>query len=209
MKINLQNFSLRSKKNFLLLLTILGIITMSFIVNKKFLNKSYSIFIEFENAHGIRPGTILRLRGLSIGRIVSIKLHVNTIVVLAKINSSLNPIPRNVLIETNQTGLLNEAVIDIFPLENIEILNKQFIDPLSSKCLNSKIICNLSHLKGNRGLNYDDLVRATTRISQRFDDPRFFNLFYIFLHNGIELSDNIVYLSLQLLDLLYKLQKKI
>ena len=209
MKINLQNLSPRSKKNFLLLLTILGIITMSFIVNKKFLNKSYSIFIEFDNAHGIRPGTVLRLRGLSIGRIISIKLHVNTVVVLAKINSSLNPIPRNVLIETNQTGLLNEAVIDIFPLENIEILNKQFIDPLSAKCLNSKIICNLSHLKGNRGLNYDDLVRATTRISQRFDDPRFFNLFYIFLHNGIELSDNIVYLSLQLLDLLYRLQKKI
>mgnify|MGYP006316691071 FL=1 len=209
MKINLQNLSPRSKKNFLLLLTILGIITMSFIVNKKFLNKSYSIFIEFDNAHGIRPGTVLRLRGLSIGRIISIKLHVNTVVVLAKINSSLNPIPRNVLIETNQTLLLNEAVIDIFPLENIEILNKQFIDPLSSKCLNSKIICNLSHLKGNRGLNYDDLVRATTRISQRFDDPRFFNLFYIFLHNGIELSDNIVYLSLQLLDLLYRLQKKI
>ena len=209
MKINLQNLSPRSKKNFLLLLTILGIITMSFIVNKKFLNKSYSIFIEFDNAHGIRPGTVLRLRGLSIGRIISIKLHVNTVVVLAKINSSLNPIPRNVLIETNQTGLLNEAVIDIFPLENIEILNKQFIDPLSSKCLNSKIICNLSHLKGNRGLNYDDLVRATTRISQRFDDPRFFNLFYIFLHNGIELSDNIVYLYLQLLDLLYRLQKKI
>ena len=209
MKINLQNLSPRSKKNFLLLLTILGIITMSFIVNKKFLNKSYSIFIEFDNAHGIRPGTVLRLRGLSIGGIISIKLHVNTVVVLAKINSSLNPIPRNVLIETNQTGLLNEAVIDIFPLENIEILNKQFIDPLSSKCLNSKIICNLSHLKGNRGLNYDDLVRATTRISQRFDDPRFFNLFYIFLHNGIELSDNIVYLSLQLLDLLYRLQKKI
>ena len=52
-------------------------------------------------------------------------------------------------------------------------------------------------------------MRATTRISQRFDDPRFFNLFYIFLHNGIELSDNIVYLSLQLLDLLYRLQKKI
>ena len=136
MKINLQNLSPRSKKNFLLLLTILGIITMSFIVNKKFLNKSYSIFIEFDNAHGIRPGTVLRLRGLSIGRIISIKLHVNTVVVLAKINSSLNPIPRNVLIETNQTGLLNEAVIDIFPLENIEILNKQFIDPLSSKCLN-------------------------------------------------------------------------
>lgn len=209
MKINLRNISLRGKKNFLLLLIILGTLAISFILNNKSLNKSYSIFIEFNNAHGIRPGTTLRLKGLSIGRIVSIKLHLNTIVVLAKINSSLNPIPRNVLIETNQTGLLNEAVIDIFPLENIEIFNKQLIDPLSPECLNSKIVCNFSYVKGNRGLNYDDLVRATTRISQRFDDPRFFNLFYIFLYNGIELSDNIACLSFQLLDFLYELQKKI
>jgi phospholipid/cholesterol/gamma-HCH transport system substrate-binding protein len=209
MKINLQNISLRGKKNFLLLLIILGTLAISFILNNKFFNKSYSVFIEFNNAHGIRPGTTLRLKGLSIGRIVSIKLHLNTIIVLAKINSSLNLIPRNVLIETNQTGLLNEAVIDIFPLENIEIFDKQFINPLSPECSNSKIVCNLSHVKGNRGLNYDDLVRATTRISQRFDDPRFFNLLYIFLYNGIELSDNIACLSFQALDFLYKLQKKI
>jgi phospholipid/cholesterol/gamma-HCH transport system substrate-binding protein len=193
----------------LLLFIILGIFATYFIANKKFLDKSYSIFIEFNNAHGIRPGTILRLRGLSIGRIVSIKLQINTILVLAKINSSLHLISRNVLIETNQTGLLNEAVIDIFPLEDIKITSNQLIDPLSPKCLNSKIVCNLSYVTGNRGLNYDDLVRATTRISQRFDDPRFFNLFYIFLHNGIDLSDNIVYVSAQLLDLLHRLQKKI
>jgi phospholipid/cholesterol/gamma-HCH transport system substrate-binding protein len=133
MKINLQNISSRGKKNFLLLFIILGIFATYFIANKKFLDKSYSIFIEFNNAHGIRPGTILRLRGLSIGRIVSIKLQINTILVLAKINSSLHLISRNVLIETNQTGLLNEAVIDIFPLEDIKITSNQLnaIYPMS------------------------------------------------------------------------------
>jgi phospholipid/cholesterol/gamma-HCH transport system substrate-binding protein len=209
MKINLQNPALRSKKNFWLIFILLIIASISFFINCKICNKHYSIFIEFSNAYGIKPGTMLRLRGLSIGHIINIKLGLNTVLVLAKINSSLIVIPRNVLIETNQTGLLNEAVIDIFPRENIEIMDQQLINPLSSGCLNSKIVCHLSHLTGDRGLNYDDLVRATTRISQRFDDPRFFNLFYTFLHNGIELSHNVVYISTYLLDLLYKLQKKI
>jgi phospholipid/cholesterol/gamma-HCH transport system substrate-binding protein len=209
MKINLQNIALRSKKNFWLIFTLLVIASISLFINCKICNKNYSIFIEFSNAYGIKPGTMLRLRGLSIGHIVNVKLGLNTILVFAKINSSLIVIPRNVLIETNQTGLLNEAIVDIFPLENIEIMDQQLINPLSSDCLNSKIVCHLSHLKGDRGLNYDDLVRATTRISQRFDDPRFFNLFYTFLHNGIELSHNVVYISTYLLDLLYKLQKKI
>jgi phospholipid/cholesterol/gamma-HCH transport system substrate-binding protein len=209
MKKNLQNLALRNKKNFWLIFIFLIIASISFFINCKICNKHYSIFIEFSNAYGIKPGTMLRLRGLSIGHIINIKLGLNTVLVLAKINSSLIVIPRNVLIETNQTGLLNEAVVDIFPLENIEIMDQQLINPLSSGCLNSKIVCHLSHLTGDRGLNYDDLVRATTRISQRFDDPRFFNLFYTFLHNGIELSHNVVYISTYLLDLLYKLQKKI
>nr|QHO64213.1 hypothetical protein [Lympha mucosa] len=209
MKINLLNIFLRIKKNFGLIFILLTIVSISLAINRKINNKNYSIFIEFSHAYGIRPGTMLRLRGLNIGHIVSVKLSLNTVLVLANINSSLIVIPRNVLIETNQAGLLNEAVVDIFPLENIEVMDQQLINPLSSKCLSSKIVCHLSHLKGDRGLNYDDLVRATTRISQRFDDPRFFNLFYTFLYNGIELSHNFVYISTYLLDLFSEFQRKI
>lgn len=56
------------------------------------------------------------------------------------------------------------------------------------------------YVTGDRGLNYDDLVRSTTRISQRFDDPRFFNLFYVFLQNSIELTDVILELVMSALD---------
>jgi len=158
--------------------------------------KGYSIFIEFDNANGIRPGTPLRLRGINIGSVVDLTSEINSVLVLVDINSSLITIPKNSLIETNQTGLLNDTAIDILPLDLIMQKNESFIpSPLSPDCLSSRILCHLSYVEGERGLNYDDLIRATTRISQRFDDPRFFNLFYTFLQNGIEFSDNIVSIS--------------
>jgi len=68
-------------------------------------------------------------------------------------------------------------------------------------------LCNNYYLQGNRGLNYDDLVRAATRISQRFDDPRFFSLFYIFLQNTIDISDDIIYIFQNITYILYYFTK--
>lgn len=98
-------------------------------------------------------------------------------------------IPKDSIIETNQTGLFNDTSIEIIPLTELKY-NK--INVFSQSCLNSNFLCHNHYLKGNRGLNYDDLVRAATRISQRFDDPRFFNLIYLFIKNGIDISDEII-----------------
>ena len=162
------------------------------IVNKHVANKSYSIFIEFNNAHGIKQGSPVRLRGLVIGSVVEISSELNSVLALVRLNSSSFLIPKNSLIETNQTGLLNDSVLDIIPLEVITSDYSAALDPLSAHCGSSQILCHLSYIQGHRGLNYDDLIRATTRISQRFDDPRFFNLFYIFLQNTVELTDNVL-----------------
>lgn len=118
-------------------------------------------------------------------------MKVNSIIVIAYINSSKILIPKHSLIETNQTGLFNDTVIDIIPLEiiDIEIMD---VNVFSDSCLKSDVLCHYHYLKGYRGLNYDDLVRAATRISQRFDDPRFFSLFYLFLQNNIDISDEIL-----------------
>lgn len=118
----------------------------------------------------------------------------NSILVLVYIESSKIFIPKNCIIEVSQTGLLSDSVIDIIPLEAVssdEIIN---LDLFSKECYSSKFICNLSYLYGYRGLNYDDLVRAATRISQRFDDPRFFHSFYLFIQNSLSVSNDLVYL---------------
>jgi len=176
-------------------------ISLFIIIDFRNIRRGYSVFIEFSSAHGIKKGTNLRMRGVNIGAVQNIKISYNSVLVSAYLHSNNILIPKNSIVETNQTGLLNEAVIDIIPLDIIKYDKLHHIDPFSSSCLQSDFICHLSYLEGDRGLNYDDLVRATTRISQRFDDPRFFNLFYIFLQNSIDVADSILDLTVDLSDI--------
>lgn len=154
----------------------------------------YSVFIEFSNAQGIKLGTKVLMRGVSIGYIKNIKIDLNSILILVHINSSNIWIPKNCLVETSQIGLLSDSVVDIIPLDTINMNDVYNFNVFSSKCSSSKFLCHTSYLYGYRGLNYDDLLRAATRISQRFDDPRFFHSFYLFIQNSIHISNDLVYL---------------
>lgn len=178
-----------------------------FTISKHRRNTGYSFFIEFSNAQGIKEGTSVRMRGVNIGYIKSMKMDLNSILVLVHIDSTKTLIPRNVIIETNQTGLLNDTMIDIIPLNKISIGDVSKVNVLSKDCNLSSLVCHLDVLEGERGLNYDDLVRAATRISQRFDDPGFFNIFYLFLQNSLELSDDMISFTSDVLNiskLIYK-----
>lgn len=174
----------------------LGIVTLLSvgawqIINKNSRYKSYKAFIEFDSAYGVQKGTSIRLRGLPIGTVTGISQSSDSILTSIEISSSKTVIPRESLIETNQTGLLNDTIIDIIPLKKLgTVYLSSKNGPLSKACDNSQIICHLSYLKGDRGLNYDDLIRATTRISQRFDDPKLFYSLYYLLGNMIKLSSS-------------------
>ena len=155
----------------------------------KFKNLKYSFFIEFDNANGMMVGTPVKLRGIQIGTIQNLQLKSNCVLALAEIYSHKTMITKDSIFETTQTGLLNDTVIDIIPLKNLQgYLNTS---PISLSCNSSKIICNNTYILGDRGLNYDDLVRSTTRISQRFDDPGFFYLFYMFLTSSVEVAEGV------------------
>lgn len=149
----------------------------------------YSFFIEFDNANGIVIGTPIKMRGIQVGSIKNMQLKQNCILVLAEIYSHNIIITRNSIIETTQTGLLNDSVIEIIPLNVlVDYLN---VSPASFSCDSSKIVCNNSYVLGDRGLNYDDLIRSTTRISQRFDDPDLFYLFHLLLKSSIEIVEGV------------------
>lgn len=169
------------------------LISLWHIINKSSKHHSYKAFIEFDSAYGIQEGTAVRLRGLPIGKVVGISQSSDSILTSIEIKSSSTIIPKQSLIETNQTGLLNDTVIDIVPLSKLSTEYSSVKEgPLSRACDNSQIICNLNYLKGERGLNYDDLIRATTRISQRFDDPKLFYGLYYIVGNMLKLSNNFV-----------------
>ena len=163
---------------------------IQFFCNFLFRANSYLFFIEFNSAHGLQIGTPIRMRGVYIGSIQHIRLKLSCVLVTAKIESSEILIPRRSVIEITQAGLLSDPVLEIIPCNHLLTQNSSLLDnPLSASCNASSIICSNMYVFGSRGLNYDDLIRSATRISQRFDDPRFFNLFYVFLCNSLEATD--------------------
>ena len=196
------NFRVKSLSNYfnqiirLLIFTFLFFIILSIFKYKKSIG--YSLFVEFDNTYGIKQGTSVNFRGVQVGYIKNIYMKCNSVILLVHIKSNKFFIPKSSLIEINQTGLFNDTVVDIVPLKGIPgssyLINRDMPDVFSEKCLTSHFLCNYHYLKGNRGLNYDDLVRATTRISQRFDDPRFFSIVYLFLQNSLEVSDDIIHI---------------
>nr|YP_009397805.1 hypothetical protein [Sonderella linearis]ARW66991.1 hypothetical protein [Sonderella linearis] len=192
-KFNYEYFIKCINKSISLLVFILFTIVLILFFSNIKKKKGYKLFIEFSNAYGIKIGTSVYFRGIKIGYITKINIQFNTIVVLLYIQSSKILIPKNSIIEVNQVGLFNDVVIDIIPLEWIHFLSIKHLDVLSLSCLDSSFLCSDFYIKGYKGINYDDLVRATTRIAQRFDDPRFFYLFYLFLQNIIDISDEVMF----------------
>nr|YP_009398858.1 hypothetical protein [Cliftonaea pectinata]ARW68061.1 hypothetical protein [Cliftonaea pectinata] len=174
----------------LIFILIVLVLIFSFRRNKE----GYKLFIEFNHTYSLKQGTDVNLRGVKIGNVKNINIQLNTVVVMIFIDSCNTIIPKNSIFEINQVGLFNSIVVDVIPLEIINELEIKKINVLSSNCFRSKFLCSNFYLKGYKGLNYDDLVRSTTRISQRFDDPRFFDLLYLLLYNSIEISDEIVLL---------------
>nr|YP_009396562.1 hypothetical protein [Vertebrata australis]ARW65748.1 hypothetical protein [Vertebrata australis] len=191
-------------KKFLGILIFLLFMVVFIFSFKNVKKKGYFLFVEFNDAYGLREGTSVNYRGVKIGAIYRINLHVNKVVILVKINSSKILIPKDVIFEANQMGLFNDIVISINRSNSLFPVSYQDVVLHKNSSHMSNFITSNSYIKGYKGISYDDLIRSTTRISQRFDDPRFFSLFYLLLKNGIYLSDEIlllIYNSSTLLNL--------
>lgn len=66
-------------------------------------------------ACGITVGTPVRIRGVPVGGVLAVQPSLERVDVLVEIRDSSTVIPRNSLIEANQSGLISEPLIDITP----------------------------------------------------------------------------------------------
>ncbi len=187
----LNNRYLKYFANLLVIILLLFTLFMSLFSLRQ--NKSYTLFVEFNNAYGLKIGTSVNYKGVKIGYINKINICSNKVIVLVTIRNLSVTLPQGSLFEANQIGLFNDRVIDITPMHNY------YSCALDKNCSNyigyQKYIKPNSYVKGYKGINYDDLIRATTRISQRFDDPRFFNLFYLLLQNSTQISNDLLFVA--------------
>ncbi|AFY67253.1 MlaD family protein [Geitlerinema sp. PCC 7407] len=133
-------------------------------------NRSYQATVDFANTGGIQPGAPVRYRGVTVGRVTRVQPAIGSVEVDIEISSADLLIPRNVLIESNQSGFIGEVAIDITPLVE---LTRSEVDtrPLDPDCDESLIVCDGTRLSGSIGVNFDELIRATLRLTNLLTDP--------------------------------------
>jgi phospholipid/cholesterol/gamma-HCH transport system substrate-binding protein len=137
-------------------------------------NRSYKFIVNFANIAGMKVGAQVRYRGVTVGKIADIKAGTNGVDTTVEITPANLILPRDVLIEANQAGLIGETAVDITPLKSLPT-NTQSLNPLSSNCNSKVVICNKDRLNGQIGVSFDELLRNTIRLSNVYSDPAFFN----------------------------------
>ena len=88
--------------------------------------KTYKVIVEFRNAGGMQKGAVVRYRGAKVGRVNSIQPGPNTVEVEIEISQSELIIPKNIVVEANQSGLIGESVISNRGKQDKKIEKKKY-----------------------------------------------------------------------------------
>ncbi|VXD11108.1 conserved hypothetical protein [Planktothrix serta PCC 8927] len=134
--------------------------------------RSYNLIAEFPDASALQIGTPVRYRGVKIGRVTQLKATLNSVDVTLEISPSSFIIPRNVIIQSNQIGLLNEGYVDIIPKGNISQKIAD-ADPLSPDCPET-ILCNNTRVSGELGIDVMKLISSLYNFAEIYGDPQLY-----------------------------------
>ncbi len=139
----------------------------------QFNQRSYKAIVWFTNVAGIQEGAVVRYRGVNIGSVVAIRPGANGVEVELEISPADIIIPRNAVIEANQSGLISEVSIDITPVGQ---LSPQLViaKPLDANCDRNLIICDGSQLQGRVGVSLDALIRSSTNFASIYGNPQLY-----------------------------------
>ena len=132
--------------------------------------RSYQAFVEFPFACGIQVGTTVRVRGVKVGNVLSVRPSLEKVEVLIEMDDDGIVIPRNSLVEANQSGLIAETIIDITP--ELPIPKAQW-GPLDSGCEGEGlVVCDRGKIQGVPGVSMDDLVGICTKLAREMDQQK-------------------------------------
>ncbi|NER47215.1 MAG: MCE family protein [Symploca sp. SIO1A3] len=137
-------------------------------------NRTYQFTVTFPNILGMETGAAVRYRGSQVGKIKDIRAGSNGIDVVIEIERADLLIPHDVKIEANQAGLISQTSIDITP-NQVLTTEALSLNPLNSECVSEQIICNEDRLSGEVGVSLVELLRQTTRVTQAYSTPEFFD----------------------------------
>lgn len=96
--------------------------------------QGYQAILEFPVACGISVGTPVRIRGVPVGGVLSVQPSLERVDVLVEIKDATTVIPRNSLIEANQSGLIAEPLIDITPQAPVPQYQGEMLGGWTGRC---------------------------------------------------------------------------
>ncbi|GAB4226814.1 MAG: MlaD family protein [Elainellaceae cyanobacterium] len=162
--------------------------------------RSYRFVVEFPNISGMEVGAPVRYRGVAVGKTSSVEPNVNVVAVELEIRPATLLLPRDVLIQVVQTGLIGETYVDITP-EAILPAAATDISPLSAQCDSSIVICNGDRLQGESGVSFSELIGSLTRFTDLFSNPEIVGEIRTLTRNSANAADGIADLSREVTDL--------
>lgn len=143
---------------------------------------TYEVILEFPCASGITIGTVVRIRGVDVGSVINVRPCLEKIDAKIQVMDSTSYIPRNALVEVNQSGLVGETIIDITPMRSIP---QPSVGPLDPRCPSEGlIVCDKERLKGKQGVSMDDLMRLCGKMAKNTKESDVRALFKTAEHLG-------------------------
>ncbi len=136
-------------------------------------DSGFSFAINFTDVSGLGVGSPVRFRGVQIGKVQSLQAESSSVKVSVAIDNPKLAIPRNSIVETNQSGFLNSTTIDIFPKANLAA-DANF-DPMSQNCDRNQIICRGLTVDGTTGVNFTQIIRETSQTMRKLNDSELLN----------------------------------
>ena len=136
--------------------------------------RSYKVFVNFADAAGIQQGAVVRYRGVNAGKVSNIRPQPNGVEVEIEINPADLVIPRDVVVEADQSGLVGETTIDITPRSVSTAIAADIKPTPVTKCDPNLIVCDGSRLHGQIGVSIDALIRSTNDLTRLYSDPKLF-----------------------------------
>jgi len=134
------------------------------------LNSSkFTFTIKLPDASGLNTGSVVRFRGVEIGRVTTLTAQTDSVDVLVTVENSKLIIPKLSVAETNQSGFLGNTNIDIFPPKDKVTLDPN-INPLAKECNNDLIVCQGGQIEGSRGVSFTLLLKDMSATLRKIND---------------------------------------
>ncbi len=160
--------------------------------------RTYTINVRFENANAMQEGAIVRYRGLEVGRIIDVQPSSNGVEIQIQIQTPDLIIPREVVVEANQGGLIGETSLEIIPqteLTQAEMAQSPFAADCPEK---GAILCDGTTLEGVIGVSFEQVLRNTTKFSELYGNPEFFEIVRTLADNSSDAAAQVAILTEEL-----------